>query len=192
MSLSDPISGPDSFAGEAAPLRVPVRQSVSGDFMSRLVHAARAACRIVPVFALVFALLVPVHTWWLEQHLGERAAIAVVIFFIGGCCGGFVAWVLAALVARGRPASARFSAAMIANSVCVPLATAFVFFLQYRLYYSQWHGPAFSEIWFWQIAFTGAASVYLFMVSAVQYIFPLGLGVLVGVSVLFCKWSRDL
>jgi len=191
MSLSDQISVPDSFAGDA-PVRVSPGQTVSAGLPGRLVHAARAACRIVPGFALVFALLVPVHTWWLEQYLGERAAIAFVIFFIGGCCGGFVAWILAALVARGRPASARFSAAIVANAVCVPLATAFIFFLQYRLYYSQWHGPAFSEIWFWQIAFTGAAAVYLFMVSAVQYIFPLGLGVLVGVSVLFCKWSREL
>lgn len=192
MSFSDQISVPDSFTGEDGPTRARRRNSAPGDVRTSLVRASLAACRTVPIFALVFALLVPVHTWWLEQHLGERAAIAVVIFFIGGCCGGFVAWVLAAVVARGRPASARFSAAMIANAVLVPLATAFVFFLQYRLYYSQWHGPAFSEIWFWQIAFTGAASVYLFMVSAVQYIFPLGLGVLLGVSVHFCKWSRDL
>lgn len=192
MSFSDQITASDGLAAGSAFARADPGRRVPAGMRITVVRAALAASRTVPIFALVFALLVPIHTWWLEQHLGERAAIAVVIFFIGGLCGGFVAWVLAALVARGRTWSARFSAAMVAHAVLVPLATAFVFFLQYRLYYSQWHGPAFSEIWFWQIAFTGAASVYLFMVSAVQYIFPLGLGVLVGVSVLFSKWSKGL
>lgn len=192
MSLSEQIRTSGGFVRGGGASRTGRATALPVDVKAVLAHSAKAACRTVPAFALVFALLVPVHTIWLEQHLGERTAIAVVIFFVGGLCGGFVAWILAALVARGRAWSARFSAAMILNAVLVPLATAFVFFLQYRLYYSQWHGAAFSEIWFWQIAFTGAASVYLFMVSAVQYIFPLGLGVLVGVSILFCKWSKGL
>jgi hypothetical protein len=78
---------------------------------------------------------------------------------------------------------------MIANAILVPLATAFVFFLQYRIYFSQWHAHALSETWFWQIGFTGATAVYLFIVSGVHYIFPYGIVVLIGVSALFCKWS---
>jgi len=182
MELSEPITAPCGF-----------RPGMTrAGFLETVVTAAKAGCLYLPAFAFLFAMLVPVHTYLLEQYLGARTATAMLVFFIGGLAGGSVAWILSAVFARGRAWSARFSIALIAHALLVPLATAFVFFLQYRLYFSQWHGPAFSEIWFWQMGFTGAAAIYLFVVSAVQYIFPLGFAVLIGVSALFCKWSATL
>ena len=37
-----------------------------------------------------------------------------------------------------------------------------------------------------------ATAVYFFTVTAVQYIFPFGLPLLVGASAVFCKWSARL
>lgn len=166
--------------------------SYVSNLLQTLIHAAKSGCLYVPMFAGVFALLVPVHTLLLEQTFGQRIALATLVFLIGGLAGGAAAWLVAALFARGRQWSARFCIAMIANIFLVPLATAFVFFLQYRGYYSHWHAPAFSNVWFWQMGFTGATAIYLFIVSAVKYIFPLGFFLLVGVSAIFTRWSSRL
>lgn len=144
--------------------------------------ALKAGFLPVPVFALAFAALVPVHALWLEQPLSARIVAASLIFFAGGLAGGGFAWIATALFARGRVWSARFSLALIANAVSVPPATAFLFFLQYRTYYAQWHEDPFTTVWVWQIAFTGATALYLFAVSAVKYIFPLGLPLLFGIA----------
>lgn len=150
----------------------------------------RAALRHVPVLALGFAALVPLHTVWLEQHVGGRTLITTLVFFLGGLAGGFTAWLLAAPAARGRPWSARFSLGLAAHCMLVPLATAFVFFLQYRDYYAQWHHAPLSEIWFWQMGYTGAAAIYFFAVGAVQYMLPFGLPVLVAAGLLLARATR--
>lgn len=168
------------------------RSSFFSVLLRTLIQAAKSGCLYVPMFACVFALLVPVHTVLLEQTFGLRIAMATLIFLIGGLAGGAVAWIVAAVFARGRQWSARFCIAMIANAFLVPLATAFVFFLQYRDYYAHWHEPAFSNVWFWQMGFTGVTAIYLFIVSAVKYIFPLGFFVLVGASAIFARWSSRL
>ncbi|MEM1048966.1 MAG: hypothetical protein AAGL24_22630 [Pseudomonadota bacterium] len=149
--------------------------------------ALKAGFLPIPVFAIAFAALVPVHALWLEQPVSARIVVASLIFFAGGLAGGGFAWIVTALLARGRAWSARFSLALIANAVSVPPATAFLFFLQYRTYYAQWHEEPFTTVWFWQIAFTGATALYLFAVSAVKYIFPLGLPLLFGVAAIAAR-----
>lgn len=145
-----------------------------------------------PLLGLCFAALAPLHALMLRQPVGDRVALIAAVFFIGGTAGATAAFALCAPLARGRPGTARFSVAAIGHAVLVPLATAFVFFLQHRMYYAQWHGPALTEIWFWQVGFTGAAALYFFAVGAVKYIFPGGLALLMLAAALFASWSRRL
>ena len=68
--------------------------------------------------------------------------------------------------------------------------TAFFFFLQYRLYYAQWHDQSFSEMWIVQMLFTGATAVYIFAVSGLRMLLPFGLPVLFGAALVFARKPR--
>ena len=161
-------------------------------FLRRCGRSILSAILHVPFFALAFALLVPIHAYFLDQPVGARVGAIAVIFFVGSLLGGVFAWTLACLIARGLRPTSRFTCALVSFSVFVPPATAFVFYLQYQDYYSQWHHPFLTEVWFWQVGFTGAAALYIFAVAAVKYIFPLGLFLLIGAALWFTRISRNL
>jgi hypothetical protein len=58
--------------------------------------------------------------------------------------------------------------------------TAILFALQFRLYFAQWHHPAFSKVWFWQQFFTAGSSVYTYFVIGLRLYLPIGI---VGLAV---------
>ncbi|MEM5500796.1 hypothetical protein WNY59_04245 [Ahrensia kielensis] len=53
--------------------------------------------------------------------------------------------------------------------------TSVLFALQFRLYFSQWHGPAFSKLWIWQQFFTAGSAVYTYFVLGLRFYFPIGI-----------------
>lgn len=58
--------------------------------------------------------------------------------------------------------------------------TAILFALQFRIYFSQWHHPAFSKVWIWQQFFTAGSSVYTYFVIGLRLYLPIGI---VGLAV---------
>ena len=84
-------------------------------------------------------------------------------------------------------ASGRFAAAFVALTVATIGATAFVFYLQFRVYYAQWHEETFSYVWFVQTFVTGAAAAYQFAVLGTRFFFPLGIVFLFAASFWLAK-----
>lgn len=52
--------------------------------------------------------------------------------------------------------------------------TSLIFALQYRIFYAQWHEPAFSRIWFFQQLFTSLGAAYQFAVLGSRLYLPAG------------------
>lgn len=122
--------------------------------------------------------------WQTEQSVRSVA----LIFFAGGLLAYPLALAAAALVSP-RPQS-RFSAALIALTALSAGAAALIYGLQYRIYYSQWHGEPFSVGWMYQTVFTVAAGVYQFLVLGLRLYFPLGFMALLAASYWFARRSR--
>ncbi len=99
-----------------------------------------------------------------------RAVVAV--FAIGGLIA-FPAGLFAARIVAAKGGARRFAAAFLCLGAASALGVAFVFSMQYRQYYAQWHEPFPTIPWFFQLAFTGAGSVYQFAVLGMRMFFPL-------------------
>jgi hypothetical protein len=108
--------------------------------------------------------------------------------------GGLFAWPfmipLARVLAFGRAIETRFAAFFLALSVGTMAMTAFLFAMDYRIFYSRWHAPFGSEIWVFQFLFTGASAVYQFAVLGSRLFMPLGLLFLAATSLYLAKRMR--
>lgn len=97
-------------------------------------------------------------------------------------CGGLIAWPCALLLGRfcalGRRRETRFAAFFLCLTVFTIAATAFLFALDYRLFYARWHAPFGSRIWAYQFVFTLAGAVYQFLVMGLRLYLPLGFAAL--------------
>ncbi|CUX12668.1 hypothetical protein G6L39_007845 [Agrobacterium fabrum] len=102
----------------------------------------------------------------------DHAADIITLFF----CGGLLGWLLAVVALRFLPASTslplRFAAACLAIAFFTLAVAAAFFAFQYRIFYAQWHAPAFSRIWFFQQLFTSLGAVYQFAILGLGLYFP--------------------
>ncbi len=118
------------------------------------------------------------------QNRAETSRLAAVLILY--LCGGVLAWPFALSFARfsaeGRRGDTRFAAYFFCLTVFTIAATAFLFAMQYRQFYERWHAPFGTRIWIYQFLFTGANSVYQFVVMGVRLFLPFGAVVLVGAS----------
>lgn len=156
----------------------------------RLVRSLPKAALFAPLYGAAVTGSVVAHMAWYNQAYGLRMLAVIILFALGGTVGGFLAWVFAATVAGARPRSARFAAMCFALILATAGITAFFFFLQYRLYYAQWHDQSFSEMWIVQMIFTGASAVYIFAVSGLRMLLPFGLPVLFLAALVFARKPR--
>jgi len=103
---------------------------------------------------------------------GRLAEVAALYF-----AGGLLAWPFALPVARflayDRPPEARFAAFFVTLTAATILMTAFLFAMEYRIFYSRWHAPFGSVTWAFQFVFTGASAVYQFLVIGLRLFLPL-------------------
>jgi hypothetical protein len=120
------------------------------------------------------------------SHLGDLA----ILYFAGGLLAWPFALMLGRFFAHKRRIETRFAAFFVALSACTILMTAFLFAMDYRVFYSRWHAPGGSVIWFFQLIFTGASSVYQFMVLGLRLFVPLGLVCLLATSFALAKRMR--
>jgi hypothetical protein len=137
--------------------------------------ATRPSRSILVLGALAWGLLMGTSAalkLWLQGWQTPAAILAVALIFAAGGLLAFPMAVVVASLAPTRP-QARFAAALVAITQLTAGATAGIYALQYRLYYSEWHGPPFSVGWTYQLVFTIAAAVYQFLVLGVRLYFPI-------------------
>ncbi len=115
---------------------------------------------------------------WQSFHLEKL----LLIYFAGGLAAWPVALPLARLLTRRRRAETRFAAHFVLLCLGTIAMTAFVFAMDYRLFYAQWHEPFGTRIWFLQFLFTSAGAAYQFLVMGLGLYLPVGLPVLVAAS----------
>lgn len=106
----------------------------------------------------------------------------LLIFFAGGLLAWIVVLPVARLLTRRRSAETRFAAHFALLSLGTIAATAFLFAMDYRLFYAQWHHPFGTRIWAYQFVFTAAGAVYQFLVMGLRLYLPVGLPILAGAS----------
>lgn len=156
----------------------------------RLFRSMRAAALFAPIYAIGVTLSVALHFIWREQAFNTRTTAVLILFAVGALVAGFLAWAVSAMVAGIRPPSARFAAMTLFLTVATAGITAFIFFLQFRVYYAQGHSVEFTKLWLVQLMFTGASAVYIFLSSGLRLLLPFGLPVLFGAAYLFARKPR--
>jgi hypothetical protein len=120
----------------------------------------------------------------------DHAADIGILFF----CGGLLGWPLAMVALRFLPASTsltlRFAASCLAIAFFT-LAVATIFFaFQYRIFYAQWHAPAFSRIWFFQQIFTSLGAIYQFCILGLGLYFPYAAVPLALAGAIVCRQAH--
>lgn len=127
--------------------------------------------------ACAFASLV-LHGRWQSFHLDT----VLVIYF----AGGFAAWPFVLPVARAlsrrRSVETRFAAHFALLGLGTIAMTAFLFGMDYRQFYAQWHQPFGTRIWAYQFVVTLAGATYQFLVMGLGLYLPVGLPILAGAS----------
>ncbi len=151
----------------------------------KLVRIRRAQAML---FGLLWAMFLAAHAsaslygqgWMNMTAIGKMAAI----IFAGAFLGGATGWSLSLLLSAHKIEPKRFATVFVLILLGTIGFSAGIFSLQYRLYYSQWHDPAFTIGWAYQLLFTTASSLYLFSVQGLRLLLPLGpLGLLVAALV---------
>ncbi|MBW9055750.1 hypothetical protein [Rhizobium mesosinicum] len=123
---------------------------------------------------------------WETSHVLDLA----ILYF----SGGLLSWPFNLLAGRylafGHQVEARFAAFFLVLTTGTVLMTAFLFAMDYRIFYSRWHSPFGSVIWMFQFAFTGASAIYQFLVLGLGLFLPLGLVCLFATSLALAKRMR--
>lgn len=122
-------------------------------------------------------------------HTGSVVPL-LMLYFLGGMLAWPVLLPLARLCAHRRAVETRFAAYFVVLSIGTMAATAFLFALDYRIFYARWHAPFGSIVWMFQFAFTSASAVYQFAVLGSRLFLPLGLLFLVITSIHLARRQR--
>lgn len=120
----------------------------------------------------------------------DRLFELMLVFYFGGAFAWPFMLPLGRLLAFRRPLETRFAAFFLTLSVGTMAMTAFLFAMDYRIFYSRWHAPFGSMIWMFQFVFTGASAVYQFAVLGSRLFLPLGLLFLLATSLYLAKRMR--
>lgn len=110
---------------------------------------------------------------WLQNGLILLNPLAIAgVYFYGGSLGFAPAvWVGRMLVAR-RSLPLRLFGGVVLIALSSHVATAAIFALQYRVFYSHWHANFPDIIWFFQLAFTSAGAAFIFTVGSFADYWP--------------------
>lgn len=119
-----------------------------------------------------------------------RVRFLALLFAAGGALAFPAALFFARLVSMGRNSETAFAAAFLSLLICTVAFTSGLFSLQYRLYYAEWHAPAFSVIWAFQFVFTVAGALVQFAVLGLRLYFPIGFIALFAASLWFARQPR--
>ena len=120
------------------------------------------------------------------QHFGGL----LLLYFAGGGLAWILMLPIARMFAHGRAAETRFAAFFLLLTCGTIAVTAFLYALDYRQFYAQWHEPVGSRIWVLQFLFTVAGAVYQFAVLGIRLYLPLGFLALLATSLLMARRMR--
>ena len=129
---------------------------------------------------------------WLRNGLVVANPFAIAaVFFYGGALAFAPAFWLTTLTFRRRGALARFLGSTLVVAIGSHLATSAIFALQYRVFYAHWHANFPDIVWFFQLAFTSAAAVFIFTVGSLHYYYwPASCLAFLGFGLWFARRSR--
>jgi hypothetical protein len=143
-----------------------------------------------PVWGLLMMLSAAVALY-LRHRLETFHLEALLLLYFAG---GFVAWpfclTFGRFLAHRHRIEGRFAAFFLCLSAGTILMTAFLFAMQYRLFYAQWHAPPGTFIWAIQFVVTSASAVYQFSVLGLSLFLPLGLLFLIAASLVLARRMR--
>ncbi|WP_084365398.1 hypothetical protein [Rhizobium sp. RU36D] len=127
----------------------------------------------------------------LEQRLSQAGLpLLLGLYFAGGLLSWVVALPLARFMGLGSPVETRFAVALLLLTLGSAASTAFLFALQYRMFYAQWHQPFGTTIWMFQFVFTSASAVYQFGVLGLRLLMPFGFLLLLVASIILTRLIR--
>jgi len=151
-------------------------------------HAARSELGLARRFgvgflnSVVYGLVIGFCIWATlmlrEQNAGARLIAVVMMFSAGAMLGAWFALVATWIVARGWFANLRPLIMVLALTGGTVGLTAFLHFLQFRLYFAEWHEPSLTKIWLYQMAFTGFGAVGVFIMVGLRLYLPFALPVM--------------
>lgn len=154
------------FDDGPAPIVPPLSLYLGGAFGWGLLMAACAFVSLV------------MHGRWQTFHLEKLLAI----YFAGGLAAWPIVLPVARFLTRRRTVETRFAAHFALLSLGTIAITAFLFAMDYRLFYAQWHQPFGTRIWLYQFVFTLLGAAYQFVVMGLGLYLPVGLPILAGAS----------
>ncbi|MBB4278272.1 hypothetical protein [Rhizobium mongolense] len=120
------------------------------------------------------------------EHVAELA----LLYFAGGLFSWPFMLPIGRFFAYRRRIETRFAAFFVCLTAGTMLMTAFLFSMDYRIFYSRWHAPFGSLLWTYQFIFTGANAVYQFLVLGLRLFLPFGLVCLLVTSYALAKRMR--
>lgn len=139
------------------------------------------------IWAALMAASAFLGLWRLEWQTPDRIQQVLKLFALGGFAAFPLGYFAAAFLAGRRRAQTRFAAAFLGFTLATIGATALIFGLLYRVYYSEWHDDHLSVRLMFEIGFTVAAAIYQFAVLGLRLYFPLGFAALFCLSLWFAR-----
>ncbi len=150
--------------------------------------------RLAVFGSVLWGLGMAVSAWftlWMDGQIHDlKLVFLLLLYFLGGCLSFPFALFLMAFAGAGRRLDTRFAASFLALALCTILMTAFLFSLQYRQFYAQWHAPFGTEIWMFQYVFTAASAVYQFMVYGLKLYLPAGMVMILLTAAFLARHMR--
>jgi hypothetical protein len=125
-----------------------------------------------------------------NRFLTDHTLQILITFFLGGILGWLPGVAMARLIAFEQTRIVAQVATIICLAVSTLIITALIFALQYRVFYAQWHEPAFSRIWFFQQLFTSLGAAYQFAVLGTRLCLPAAPVFLLAASYALCRRMR--
>lgn len=159
-------------------------------YMKQSLPSLRTAVFGAVVWALAMGASALAHLVIGEWETVERIRYLTLLYAVGGAIAFPIALFAARLLSLGRRDEVAFAAAFVCLSLATVAATSALFALQYRVYYSEWHAPAFSVIWIYQLVFTTLAALYQFAVLGLRFFFPVAFIALFVASAWFVRQPR--
>ncbi|CUX18001.1 MULTISPECIES: hypothetical protein [Agrobacterium tumefaciens complex] len=142
------------------------------------------------VWALCSAAAAAIGLYVRNRLETDHATDIIMLFFAGGLFG----WLLAMAALHFLPPSTtlplRFAAACLAIAFFTLAVAAAFFAFEYRIFYAQWHAPAFSRIWFFQQLFTSLGAIYQFCVLGLGLYLPFAAVPLLPAGAFLCRRAQ--
>ncbi|WP_429815447.1 hypothetical protein [Ensifer sp. B1-9] len=181
----------DAAAGVEAKADLVPRGALQRGRLAQSLPTMRELVIGAPLWGAAMVLSAWFGLWLRERALTFHLSELLLIFGSGALLAWAPSLLLARLAALGRRAETRFAAYLFFLSLGTVAMTAMLYALDYRQFYTQWHAPAGSRIWFFQFAFTSLIAFYQFLVLGLRLYLPLGGAILVGVSLWLAKGRRQ-